>query len=163
MWCDSTQLIGVAENHPFIYKSLPTPSCSKLTNCFSLSLDWILPDFSNLNLSSLTLTHSYRLFSATMTFHLSLIFLWPSQLGLQNTLKASLQRGKTPSMCFFNMTLNKQSDGETPVMLELWGMQSTSLLPSLPGPLWFGVVAPDRVLSMGRIKLCIYAKLNCLK
>ena len=29
----------------------------------------------------------------------------------------------------------KQFDGEVPVMLELWGMQSTPLLPSLPGPL----------------------------
>ena len=29
----------------------------------------------------------------------------------------------------------KQSDGEVPVILELWGMQSTCLLPSLPGSL----------------------------
>ena len=36
----------------------------------------------------------------------------------------------------------KQSDGEDPVLLELWGMQST---PSLPR-----VVAPDKVLSMGQ-------------
>ena len=43
----------------------------------------------------------------------------------------------------------KQSDGEIPVMLELWGMLSTPLLPSLPGPLCPGVVAPDRALSMG--------------
>ena len=43
----------------------------------------------------------------------------------------------------------KQSDGEVPAMLELWGMRSTFLLPSLPGPLWLGVVAPDRALSMG--------------
>ena len=42
----------------------------------------------------------------------------------------------------------KQSDSETLVMLELWRMLSTLLLPSLPGPLWLGVVAPDRVLSM---------------
>ena len=67
-------------------------------------------------------------------------------------------------------------------MLELWGMRSTSSLPSLPGPLWPGVVAPDRALSMGKIelncvlmlnritrnktvlifKLCTYTKLNCL-
>ena len=40
----------------------------------------------------------------------------------------------------------KQSDGKAPVMLEL-------LLPSLPGPLWPRVVAPDRVISMGQIKL----------
>ena len=38
-------------------------------------------------------------------------------------------------------------------MLELWGMQSTPLLPSLLGPLWPGVEAPDRVLSMGQIEL----------
>ena len=28
-------------------------------------------------------------------------------------------------------------------MLVLWGMRSTYLLPSLSGPLWPGVVAPD--------------------
>ena len=38
----------------------------------------------------------------------------------------------------------KQSDGKVPVMLELWGIRSTPLLPSLPGPLWPGVVAPDK-------------------
>ena len=43
----------------------------------------------------------------------------------------------------------KQSDGEFPVMLELWGMQSTLSLPSLPGPLCPGVVAPDRARSIG--------------
>ena len=41
----------------------------------------------------------------------------------------------------------KQSDSETPVMLEFWGMGSTTSLSSLPGAL--RVVAPDRVLSMG--------------
>ena len=43
----------------------------------------------------------------------------------------------------------KQSDGEVPAVLELWGMQSNPSLPLLPGPLWSGVVAPDRALSMG--------------
>ena len=43
----------------------------------------------------------------------------------------------------------KQSDGEVPVMLGLWGIWSTPSLPLLPGPLWPGVVAPDRALSMG--------------
>ena len=38
-----------------------------------------------------------------------------------------------------------------------WGMRSTPSLPSLPGPLWPGMVAPDRVLSMGQIKLnCVF-------
>ena len=43
----------------------------------------------------------------------------------------------------------KQSDAEVPAVLEFWGMQSTPSLPSLPGPLWPGVVAPGRALSMG--------------
>ena len=38
----------------------------------------------------------------------------------------------------------KQSDGEVPVMLELSGMWSTPSLPFLPGPLWPGMVAPDK-------------------
>ena len=43
----------------------------------------------------------------------------------------------------------KQFDGEASVMLDRWGMQSTSLLSSHPGLLWLGEVASDRVLSMG--------------
>ena len=43
----------------------------------------------------------------------------------------------------------KQSDGEVPVMLELWGMQTTPSLPLLPGPFWPGMVAPDRALIYG--------------
>ena len=58
----------------------------------------------------------------------------------------------------------KQFDGEVLVMLELWGMQSTPSLPLPPGPLWPGVVAPDKVLSMGQIKPnCNDFKMNCLK
>ena len=38
-------------------------------------------------------------------------------------------------------------------MMELWGMQSTTSLSSLPDPLWPGVVAPDRVLSISQIEL----------
>ena len=45
---------------------------------------------------------------------------------------------------------------EVPMMLELWGMWSSPSLPSLPGPLWPRVVAPDRTRSMGQIEL------NCL-
>ena len=44
---------------------------------------------------------------------------------------------------------NKQSGGEVPVILALWGMQSTHSLPLLPGPLRPGIVVPDRVLSLG--------------
>ena len=57
------------------------------------------------------------------------------------------------------MTL-KKSDGEVPVMLELWGMRSTSLLTSLPDPLSSAVVALDRVLSMGQIELNYVLMLN---
>ena len=43
----------------------------------------------------------------------------------------------------------KQSDGEVPVMLRLWGMRSTPSLTLLPDPVWPGMVAPDRALSIG--------------
>ena len=45
-------------------------------------------------------------------------------------------------------------------MMGLWGMQSTPLLPSFPGPLWPGVVACDRVLSMDQIELNFVHMLN---
>ena len=66
---------------------------------------------------------------------------------------APLQWGKTcpPNKCPEYDT--KQSDGEAPVILELWRMQSTPSLPLLPGPLWLGVVTLERVLSMGQIEL----------
>ena len=68
---------------------------------------------------------------------------------LAKTKRASLLRGNTPppNECLGYDT--KQSDGEIPVMLELWGMRSTPSLPLLSGPLWPGVVATDRILSMG--------------
>ena len=58
----------------------------------------------------------------------------------------------------------KQSDGEAPVILGFWGMQSTPSLPWLPGPLWPGVVVPDKgpIYGLNRAKLHTYAKLNCL-
>ena len=46
----------------------------------------------------------------------------------------------------------KQSDGEAPVILSIWGMQSNPPLPLLPGSLWPRVVAPDRALPMGQIE-----------
>ena len=82
-----------------------------------------------------------------------------SRLGLWNTLTASLQRGNSPfplNKCPKYDT--KQFDGEATVMLELWGMQSTSSL--LPGPLWPRVGASDRVLSMGQIELNCVLMLN---
>ena len=54
----------------------------------------------------------------------------------------------------------KQSDDEVPVMLELWGIWSTSLTSSLPSLLWPRVVAPDSVLSMGQVELIRVLILN---
>ena len=70
---------------------------------------------------------------------------WPSRVGLQNTLIVSLvQRSKTyPTSVLIG---HKKSDGEAPVMLKLWGMQCTPSLLLLPGPLWPGVVGPDRIV-----------------
>ena len=57
-------------------------------------------------------------------------------------------RGKTPTNeCPGYNT--KQSDGEVPGMQGLWRMQTTPSLPLLPGPLWPGMEALDRALSMG--------------
>ena len=49
-------------------------------------------------------------------------------------------------------------------MLELWGMQSTTSLSLLPGPLCPGMVAPDKgsIYGLIRTKLLTFAKLNCL-
>ena len=75
--------------------------------------------------------------------------------------------GKPPPPTYTNQCTGydtKQSDGEVPVMLDLRGMRSALLLPSLQDPLWPGVGAPDRVLSMCQIELnCTYAKPNCTK
>ena len=54
----------------------------------------------------------------------------------------------------------KQSDDEVSVMLEFWGMQSTPSSSLLHGPLWPKVVALDRVLTMGQIKLNCVLMLN---
>ena len=88
-----------------------------------------------------------------------------------------LQKGKTTRYD------TKRSDGEAYVMLELWGIRSTSSLQSLPDLIWPGVVAPNWVLCMGQVELnvvrmlnwiassrtlfnfqlCIDVKLNCMK
>ena len=52
--------------------------------------------------------------------------------------------GRLPNECPWHDT--KQSDAEAS------GMQSTPSLPSLPNPLWLGVVELCRALSMGQIE-----------
>ena len=59
---------------------------------------------------------------------------------------------KTTPTGVLDITLNK-SEGESPVMLVLWGMCSTSSLSLLLGPLRPGVVVLDKVLSMGQMEL----------
>ena len=72
---------------------------------------------------------------------------------IQTPQQVHLCRGVSPTPNECPVFDSKQSDGEVPVMLEFWGMRSTYSLPSLPSPLWTGVVAPDRVLY-------IWVKLN---
>ena len=45
-------------------------------------------------------------------------------------------------------------------MVKIWRIQCTTSLPLLPGALWPGVVAPDRVLSMGQIEQNCVLMLN---
>ena len=68
--------------------------------------------------------------------------------GVEELLPALQQKGKTaPNKCPGYDT--EQSESEVPVILGLWSMRITPSLPLLPGPLWAGVVAPDRTLSIG--------------
>ena len=60
---------------------------------------------------------------------------------------ASLQKSKTLFSIVCPGYDTKQS-GEALIMQELWGMWSTPLLPLLLGPLWPGVIAPDKIQSM---------------
>ena len=57
-------------------------------------------------------------------------------------------RGIRPPPLWMSWYGTKQSDGEVPVMLELWGMWSIPSLTLLSGPLRPGMVAPNRALSM---------------
>ena len=56
---------------------------------------------------------------------------------------AHLQRGKT-SLSTSVLNITQKSDVKVLVMLELCGMRIATWLPSLPGPLWPRVVAPDK-------------------
>ena len=77
-----------------------------------------------------------------------------SRPGLQNILTASLQRGKPlpHSMSVLDMT-SKNLMVRLSNILKLWGMRSTPSLPLFSGPPFHGVLAPDRVRSMGQIEL----------
>ena len=45
-------------------------------------------------------------------------------------------------------------------MVQFSGLRSTPLLPSLPGPLWSGVISPHRILSMAQVELNCILMLN---
>ena len=57
---------------------------------------------------------------------------------------------------------SKEFDNEVQVMMEIWRMRSSPLLPSLPDQLGFGVEALDRVQSMGQIKLKCVTTINSM-
>ena len=57
----------------------------------------------------------------------------------------------------------KQSDGEVLAVLELWEMRSTPSLLLLPGPLWPGVVAPDKGPIYGLNRTNSILMLNWIK
>ena len=104
------------------------------------------------------LNHSWESFVPVQCF--SFLFILAQRLRLQNTPTSSLQRAKTPPTSVMlpcrlgqqNTSTTslvydtKQSDGEAPVIIELWRIQRTPLLPSLESPLGPGVIASDRVL-----------------
>ena len=88
-------------------------------------------------------------------------FLWIAQsTGTAEYTVCNSAEGEDPSSIECPGYDTKQSDGEVPEMLELWGMLSTLLLPSLPSLLLPAVVAPHKFLSVGQIKLKCVLMLN---
>ena len=75
----------------------------------------------------------------------------------------SAERGKTPQWVswIWHETISWWGSSNA----GLWGMQCAPSLPSLLGPLWPKVVAPDRLLFMGQIKLfniqTVYKQTTC--
>ena len=118
-------------------------------NCISFCLVW----YTGLSVTVFFNVHSSEYWAGSLLLNFN--NLWTSRLGLHKTPTASLQKGKISLMSVLYMTLN-----DTPVIVELWGTRSTPLLPSLPSPLWPGVIAPGRILSMGQIELNWILMLN---
>ena len=109
---------------------------------------------------SINLSMIICLYVLCISFYLDLcisvhiyLSLLPSRIGLENnTPIASLLRSKTqPQRVIMKIIY---------LMVELWGMWRTPSLPSLPGQLWPGVVAPERILYMGQIELNCVLSLN---
>ena len=79
----------------------------------------------------------------------SLVGQWEGAVEYSDSLSAEGQ--DFPNECSVYDT--KQSDGEAPGMLKLYGIQNNISLPLFPGPLLPGMVAPKRVLCMDQIQL----------
>ena len=80
----------------------------------------------------------------------SLTFMLAQSAGAAEYIDWIFAEGKTSASSVQDMTLNN-------LMVRFqycWSFGEC--IPLLPGPLWPGVVAPDRVLSMGQIEL------NCM-
>ena len=122
------------------------------------AVEWrLFIDSSNKSLKAILL-HNGNSFSSILTGHSVQMKNCPASWGCRIH-RLHLCRGvRSPNECPGYDT--KWSDGEVPVMLEIWGMRNTPLLLSLPGSLWPRVVAPDRVLSMGQIVLNYILMLN---
>ena len=95
----------------------------------------------------------HKLFSLTLSIHLHTVK-WFQVLLAQSAgaveytdCPSTDAEDPPPNECPGYST--KEFDGEVPVMLELRGMRSTTSLSLLPGPLWPGMVVPDRAQSMG--------------
>ena len=76
--------------------------------------------------------------------------LWLSWPGVWNRPTASLQSDKILTQ---TIVLNMTLDDAAPVMLELWVTRSSPSLSSRPGPLWHGMVAPDRDQPSDQIEM----------
>ena len=90
----------------------------------------------------------YHLKNSTLQaffFYKTLLYFCPVAWGFR--IHRLLCRGVIPAQQRLSLL------AEVPVMLGLWGMQSTLSLVLLHGQLWPGVVALDRVLSIGQIEL----------
>ena len=102
-------------------------------------------------MSQHTQTHTYIHARARVCVCM-FVCVWTQSAGaVEYTDFISADRSDSPNECPGKAA--KQSDNEARIMQTLWEMQNTPSLSPLPGPLWLGVVALNRVLSMGQIEL----------
>ena len=116
----------------------------------------------NLSQDADRLTHGSSMVSLLKKIHGDLLLKLPQPFSLQNTTHVIIFHAKSAGTAEYTDYVSagvvrplpheclgydsKQSDGKVPIMQEIWRIQSIPSLPSLPGPLWPGVVPPDRVL-----------------